>query len=92
MTIRTDEELLKEANQYININELRRKNGSLYCLLLKRKLLAQTGLAYTRRQWNDKNVKAEATHYKTRLAFQQGSKGAYNYALRHNLLEEFFPK
>ena len=90
--IRSDEELLEIAKQYDNINDLRKKNDSLYCLILKRGLIERTGLQYLRRKWTDEKVRKEATHYETRNAFQKGSKGAYNYALKNKMLDELFPK
>ena len=33
-----------------------------------------------------------ACDYKTRIEFQKGRKGAYGYALKHNLLDQLFPK
>lgn len=89
--IRSDDELLETAKQFENINDLRKKNDTLYCLLLKRELLERTGLQYLRKQWTDEKVRLEATHYDTRIAFQKGSKGAYNYALKNKMLDELFP-
>lgn len=90
--IRSDEELLEEARKFKTINELRRSNDSLYCLILKRGLLGQTGLQYLRRQWTDETVREEASLYQTRQAFIKGSNGAYRYAKKHKLLDELFPK
>lgn len=90
--IRSDEELIEIAKQFKNINDLRKKNDSLYCLLLKRGLLDQTGLQYLRKQWTDEKVRLEAAHYDTRIAFQKGRKGAYNFALKNKMLDELFPK
>jgi len=90
--IHSDEELLEEARKFNTINELRKANDSLYCLILKRGLLEATGLQYTRKQWTDEKVKEEATLYSSRVAFQKGSYGAYSYALKHKMLDELFPK
>lgn len=90
--IRSDEELIEIAKQFKNINDLRKKNGSLYCLLLKRGLLERTSLQYLRKKWTDEKVKEEAARYETRTAFQKGSKGAYNYAQKNKMLDELFPK
>ena len=90
--IRSDEELLEEARKFKTINEMRRSNDSLYCLILKRGLLGQTGLQYLRKQWTEEKVREEASLYQTRQAFNKGSNGAYNYAKKHKLLDELFPK
>jgi len=90
--IRSNVELLEEAKKFRTINDLRKSDNSLYCLILNRGLLEQTGLQYLRKQWTEEKVKEEASRYKTRLAFQKGSKGAYNYALKNKLLDELFPK
>lgn len=89
--VRSDEELLKEAKQYKNINDLRKKNDSLYCLILKRGLLEHTGLPYLRKQWTKEKIKEESTHYLTRNAFKEGNMSAYDYARRHKMLDELFP-
>lgn len=89
--IRSDEELLEEAKKYVNINDMRSKNDSLYCLILKRGLLERTGLQHIRELWNKEKIRAEAAQYKTRTAFQKGSNGAYKFALKHQMLDELFP-
>ena len=90
--IRSNGELLEEAKKFKTINDLRRSDNSLYCLILTRGLLEQTGLQYLRKQWTKEKVREEAARYNTRLALQKGSKGAYNYALKNKLIDELFPK
>ena len=90
-TIRTDQELLEEAKSYTNINDLRKNNNSLYCLIQKRGLLQHTKLKYIRKKWTDEKVKEVAVCYNTRYDFQKGCKGAYNYALKHKMLDILFP-
>ena len=41
-------------------------------------------------KWNDINVTVEASKYDTRSEFQSGSAGAYQYAVRHHMLDDLF--
>ncbi len=41
-------------------------------------------------KWNDTNVTVEASKYDTRSEFHKGNLGAYDYALRHHMLDDLF--
>lgn len=89
--IKSDETLLKEASRFYSIKELRKYSNTLYCAILRRGLLAKSGLTYSVQIWNKESVSIEASKYKTRTTFQKGSKGAYEYALKNKLLDVLFP-
>lgn len=88
--IKTDDELLTEASKFHSIKELRKYSNTLYCAILRRGLLTKSGLLYSVQIWNDELVILEASKYQNRTAFRKGSKGAYDYALKHKLLDKLF--
>ena len=43
-------------------------------------------------KWTYEDIKKEALKYKTKVDFRKYSGGAYKYAQRHHILDDFFPK
>ena len=38
--------------------------------------------------WTNETVALEAKKYTTKTAFDKGSRGAYNYAMKHNIIKD----
>lgn len=70
--------------KYNTRSEFARNNEHCYFEARKNKTNFKTICEHMKgnRTWTDKRVKQEALKYETRLAFQKGCKGAYNYTLR----------
>ena len=90
-------ELVKEEALKYNIKiEFSRGSSGAYNYAKRNGILDEVCGHMVRGQcnckWTHDLVKEEALKYNSRWDFQNGSNGAYGYALKHNMMDGLFPK
>lgn len=86
------ENVFEESKKYKSRSEFKKGCVSAYDKARKNGWLQEMNFSVCdrrgSRKWNDDNVISESKKYKSRSEFSRGSRGAYGYALKYDLLKQ----